>query len=42
MLTGFSAGGPNGAKPEVIDEILYKPVTLDALRGTIGRLLHAA
>ncbi len=42
MLTGFSNPDSNGAKPEGIDEILYKPVTLDALRGTIGRVLHAA
>jgi signal transduction histidine kinase len=41
MLTGFSIPDSNGAKREAIDEILHKPVTLDALRGTIGRLLHA-
>jgi len=42
MLTGFSTLDPNSPRPRAIDEVLYKPVTLDALRGTIGRLLHAA
>jgi CheY-like chemotaxis protein len=42
MLTGFSAPGANGVKPGAIAEILYKPVSLDALRETIGRVLHAA
>ena len=42
MLTGFSNLDSTGLMPGAIDEILYKPITLDALRGTIGRLLYAA
>ena len=43
MLTGFAISSDrNGARPEAVDEILYKPITLDALRSTMGRLLHAA
>ena len=41
MVTGFSSFD-KASPPEAIDEVLYKPITLDALRGTIGRLLHAA
>jgi CheY-like chemotaxis protein len=40
MLTGFS--GPNGAPHSAVDELLHKPVTMDVLRETIGRVLHAA
>jgi len=43
MLTGFGnlvevAGG----HPENVDVVLSKPVTLDALRRTIGKLVHVA
>jgi CheY-like chemotaxis protein len=43
MLTGF--GGlieAKGSQPAAIDVVLNKPVTLDELRKTIGKLLHAA
>ena len=43
MLTGF--GGPvetNGAGSEAIDVILNKPITAEALRRTIDKVLHAA
>ncbi|HKP04985.1 MAG TPA: ATP-binding protein [Chthoniobacterales bacterium] len=43
MLTGF--GGlieTKGSQPAAIDVVLNKPVTLDELRKTIGKLLHAA
>ena len=43
MLTGYGALiEVSGQQPEAIDVVLSKPVTLDALRKTIGRFLHAA
>jgi len=43
LLTGF--GGlieATGTQPEAVDVVLSKPITLDLLRRTIDRLLHAA
>jgi signal transduction histidine kinase len=43
MLTGFGALiEVSGSQPAAVDVVLNKPVTLDALRKTIGKLLHAA
>jgi signal transduction histidine kinase len=43
MLTGFGALiEVTGAQPQAVDVVLSKPVTLDALRRTIDKLLHAA
>jgi CheY-like chemotaxis protein len=43
MLTGFGALiEVSGSQPMAVDVVLSKPVTLDALRKTIGKLLHAA
>jgi signal transduction histidine kinase len=44
MLTGFGALiEVTGSQPQAVDVVLSKPVTIDALRSTIGRLLlHAA
>ena len=43
MLTGFGALiEVTGSQPEAVDVVLSKPITLDALRRTIGKLLHAA
>jgi signal transduction histidine kinase len=43
MLTGFGAlVEVSGSQPAAVDVVLSKPVTLDALRKTIGKLLHAA
>ncbi|HMG06806.1 MAG TPA: ATP-binding protein, partial [Chthoniobacterales bacterium] len=43
MLTGFGALiEVTGSQPAAVDVVLSKPVTLDALRKTIGNLLHAA
>jgi len=43
MLTGFGALiEVTGSQPEAVDVVLSKPITLDALRKTIGKLLHAA
>jgi signal transduction histidine kinase len=43
MLTGFGALiEVTGSQPAAVDVVLSKPVTLAALRQTIGRLLHAA
>jgi signal transduction histidine kinase len=43
MLTGFGALiEVNGSQPAPVDVVLDKPVTLDALRQTIDKLLHAA
>jgi signal transduction histidine kinase len=43
MLTGFGALiEVTGSTPAAVDVVLSKPVTLAALRETIGRLLHAA
>jgi signal transduction histidine kinase len=43
MLTGFGALiEVTGSQPQAVDVVLSKPVTLDALRKTIGKLLHAA
>src|SRR5437762_2595161 len=43
MLTGFGALiEVNGSQPAAADVVLNKPVTLDVLRKTIGKLLHAA
>jgi CheY-like chemotaxis protein len=41
MLTGFGAL-IDVSGPTAVDVVLNKPVTLDALRKTIGKLLHAA
>jgi signal transduction histidine kinase len=43
MLTGFGALiEVTGSQPAPVDVVLDKPVTLDALRQTIEKLLHAA
>lgn len=43
MLTGFGALiEVSGSQPAPVDVVLEKPVTLDALRQTIDKLLHAA
>lgn len=43
MLTGFGALiEVTGSEPQPIDIVLSKPVTIDALRQTVGKLLHAA
>jgi len=43
MLTGFGALiEVTGSQPAAVDVVLSKPVTLAALRQTIGKLLHAA
>ena len=43
MLTGFGALiEVTGSQPQAVDVVLSKPVTIDALRKTIGNLLHAA
>src|SRR5205085_10965452 len=43
MLTGFGAViEVSGSQPAAVDVVLNKPVTLDTLRATIGKLLHAA
>jgi CheY-like chemotaxis protein len=43
MLTGFGALiEVTGSQPRAVDVVLSKPVTIDALRRTIGKLLHAA
>ena len=43
MLTGFGALiEVTGSQPRAVDVVLSKPVTIDALRKTIGRLLSAA
>lgn len=43
MLTGFgNLVEVAGAHPQDVDVVLSKPVSLDALRQTIGKLLHAA
>ncbi len=43
MLTGFGALiEVSGSQPAAVDVVLDKPVTLDALRQTIDKLLHAA
>jgi len=43
MLTGFGALiEVTGSQPAAVDVVLNKPVTLDALRQTIDKLLHAA
>ena len=43
MLTGFGALiEVTGSQAQPVDVVLSKPVTIDALRKTIGKLLHAA
>ena len=43
MLTGFgNLIEVTGTQPQDVDVVLSKPVSLDALRQTIGKLLHAA
>jgi signal transduction histidine kinase/CheY-like chemotaxis protein len=43
LLTGFSGQlGEDGAKPAAVDIVLNKPITLDALRRTISKVVHAA
>ena len=43
MLTGFGALiEVTGSQPQAVDVVLSKPVTMDALRKTIGKLLDAA
>jgi signal transduction histidine kinase/CheY-like chemotaxis protein len=43
MLTGFGALiEVTGSEPQAIDVVLNKPITIDALRNTIQKLLHAA
>src|SRR5204862_144228 len=42
LLTGFSGQiGAKGVKPAAVDVVLNKPITLDALRHTIRKLVHA-
>ena len=42
LLTGFSGQiGAEGVKPAAVDVVLNKPITLDALRHTIRKLVHA-
>lgn len=43
MLTGFGALiEVTGSQSQAVDVVLSKPVTIEALRSTIGKLLHAA
>ena len=43
LLTGFSGQiGEDGSKPETVDMVLNKPITLDALRRTISKVVHVA
>lgn len=43
MLTGFGALiEVTGSQPQAVDVVLNKPITVDALRRTIDKLLHAA
>jgi CheY-like chemotaxis protein len=43
MLTGFGALiEVTGSQPAAVDVVVSKPVTLDALRRTIEKLLYAA
>jgi len=43
LLTGFGALiEMTGAQPQGVDVVLNKPITLDVLRRTIDKLLHAA
>jgi signal transduction histidine kinase/CheY-like chemotaxis protein len=43
MLTGFGALiEVTGSQPQAVDVVLNKPITSDALRRTIDKLLHAA
>ena len=43
LLTGFSGQiGEDGSKPAAVDVVLNKPITLDALRRTISKVVHAA
>ena len=42
LLTGFSGQiGAEDVKPAAVDVVLNKPITLDALRHTIRKLVHA-
>ena len=42
LLTGFSGQiDADGAKPAAVDVVLNKPITLDVLRHTISKLVHA-
>ena len=42
LLTGFSGQiDADGAKPAAVDVVLNKPITLDVLRHTIRKLVHA-
>ena len=43
LLTGFSGQiGEDDAKPAAVDVVLNKPITLDSLRRTISKVVHAA
>ena len=43
MLTGFGALiEVTGSEPQAVDVVLNKPITIDTLRRTIDKLLHAA
>jgi len=43
LLTGFSGQiDAECAKPTAVDVVLSKPITLDTLRHTISKLVHAA
>ena len=43
MLTGFGALiEVTGSQPQPVDVVLSKPITIDALRKTVQKLLHAA
>ena len=43
MLTGYGALiEVTGGQPEAIDLVMSKPVTLDAMRQTVRKFLHAA
>jgi CheY-like chemotaxis protein len=41
LLTGFS-GGVEASNNDSIDLVLHKPITLDTLRQTIGKIVYAA
>jgi len=42
LLTGFSGQIDEGATPAAVDVVLNKPITLDALRRTISKVVYVA
>jgi hypothetical protein len=43
MLTGFGTLiEATGSEPQTVDMVLSKPITSEALRNSIRKLLHAA